>query len=182
MRAVRSSEVVEALPFVQFGFEIYVTFITKKLIEFLLVGPMGSFDFAVELGCTPFDVGMPDPEIFDMPMELCLELVTVVGSHFANAEWKLFDDVVNEVDRVCLRVLLVDLEGANSGCIVDRCVLEPTYLFAAFSFEGQKLNVHLNVMSWHLLLIAFGVQLTHSCTSGQPVKAVALEDAVDTGV
>jgi hypothetical protein len=125
MRAVRSSEVVEALPFVQFGFEIYVTFITKKLIEFLLVGPMGSFDFAVELGCTPFDVGMPDPEIFDMPMELCLELVTVVGSHFANAEWKLFDDVVNEVDRVCLRVLLVDLEGANSGCIVACCMRCP---------------------------------------------------------
>lgn len=52
-------------------------------------------------------------------------------------------------------MLFVDLEGANSGCIVDRCVLEPTDLFAAFSSEGQKLNIHLNVMSWHLLLIAF---------------------------
>ena len=182
MRAVRSSEVVEALPFVEFSLQIDVTFVAEKLIELLLIGTVGSFDFAIELRSAPFDVGVPDSEVFDMPMEFGLELVTVVGPHLANAEWKLFDDVINEVDGVCLRMLLVDLEGANSGCIVDRCVLEPTYLFAAFSFEGQKLNVHLNVMSWHLLLIAFGVQLAHSCTSGQPVKAVALEDAVDTGV
>ena len=174
MRAVRSSEVVEALPFVEFGLQIDVTFVAEKLIELLLIGTVGSFDFAIELRSAPFDVGVPDSEVFDMPMEFGLELVTVVGPHLANAEWKLFDDVINEVDGVCLRMLLVDLEGANSGCIVDRCVLEPTYLFAAFSFEGQKLNVHLNVMSWHLLLIAFGVQLAHSCTSGQPVKAVAL--------
>ncbi len=117
-----------------------------------------------------------------MPMELGLELVTVVCAQFTNPEWKLFDDVVNEVDRVCLRMFLVNLEGANSGRIVDRCLLETTDLFAAFSFEIQKRNVHLNVMSWHLPLIAFGVQLTHSCTSGQPVKAVALEDTVDASV
>ena len=90
-------------------------------------------------------------------MELGLELVAVISPHLANAEWELFDDVANEIDGVCLRVFLVDLEGANSGCFVDRCVLEPAYLFAAFAFEGQKLNVHLNVMSRHLLLIAFGV-------------------------
>ena len=65
---------------------------------------------------------------------------------------------------------------------VDRCILEATDLFAAFRSEGQKLNVHLNVMSWHLLLIALGVQLAHSCASGRPVKAVALEDTVDAGV
>lgn len=157
MCAVRSSEVVEPLPFVEFSLQIDVTFVTEELIEFLLIGPMGSFDFAVELGGAPFDVGVPDPKIFDMPMELGLELVTVVGAHFANAKWKLFDDVVNEVDGVCLRVLLVVLEGANSGSIVDRCALEPTDLFAAFSFEGQKLNVHLDVMSRHLPLITFGV-------------------------
>ena len=40
-----------------------------------------------------------------MPMELGLEFVTIIGTHFANAEWELFDDVVNEVDRVCLSML-----------------------------------------------------------------------------
>ena len=75
-----------------------------------------------------------------MPMELGLELVTIIGAHFANAEWELFDDVVNEVDRVCLGMLLVDLEGANSGCIVDCRVLEATDLFAAFPYERQNLT------------------------------------------
>lgn len=182
MRAVRSSEVVEALPFVEFSLQVDVTFVAEKLIELLLIGTVGSFDFAIELRGAPFDVGVPDPEIFDMPMELGLEFVTIIRAHLANAKRELFDDVVNEVDRVCLRMLLVDLEGANSGCIIDRRVLEPADLFAAFSFEGQKLNVHLNVMSWHLLLITFSVQLAHSCTSGQPVKAVSLEDAVNPSV
>ena len=182
MCAVRSSEVVEAFPFVEFGFEINVTSVAEKLIELLLIRSVGSFDFAVELRCAAFDVGVPDAEIFDMPMEFGLELMTVVSSNLANAEWELFDDVVNEVDGVCLRVLLVDLESANSGCIVDRCILEPADIFAAFSFEGQKLNVHLDVMCWQLLLISLGVQFAHACASGQPVKAVTFENAVDPGI
>lgn len=35
MRAVGSVEIVEAFPFVQFGFDIYVTFVAEKFIEFL---------------------------------------------------------------------------------------------------------------------------------------------------
>ena len=69
MRAVRSSEVVEALPFVEFSLQIDVTFVAEKLIELLLIGTVGSFDFAIELRSAPFDVGVPDPEVFDMPME-----------------------------------------------------------------------------------------------------------------
>ena len=97
MRAVRSSKVVEALPFVEFGFQIDVAFVTEELIELLLIGTVGSLDFAIELRRAAFDVGVPDPEVFDMPMELGLELVTIIRAHFANAEWELFDDVVNEV-------------------------------------------------------------------------------------
>ena len=151
MCAVRSSKVVEALPFVEFSLQIDVAFVTEKLIELLLIGTVRSFDLTIELRDAPFDVGVPDPEIFDMPMEFGLKFGTVVGPHLANAERELFDNVVNEVDGVCLRMLFVDVEGANSGCIVDRRVLEPTDLFAAFSSEGQKLNIHLNVMPWHLL-------------------------------
>jgi len=157
----------------------FTTFVAEKLIELLLVRTVGSFDFAVELRSASFDVGVSDPEIFDMPMEFGLELVTVVSSNFANAERKLLYDVVNEIDGVCLRMLLVDLEGPNAGRIVDRGVLETANLFALFSIKGQKLNVHLNVMPWHLLLIAFGVQFAHSCASGQPIKTIAFEDAAD---
>ena len=108
--------------------------------------------------------------------------MAIIRAHLANAERELFDDVFNEVDGIYLRVFLVDLESANSGCIVDRCILEPTDLFASFSSAGQKLNIDLNVMPWHLLLITFGVQLAHSCASGQTVKAVMLKDTVDAGV
>ena len=108
--------------------------------------------------------------------------MAIIRAHLANAERELFDDVLNEVDGIYLRVFLVDLESANSGCIVDRCILEPTDLFASFSSAGQKLYIDLNVMPWHLLLIAFGVQLAHSCASGQPVKAVTFKDTIDAGV
>ena len=67
-----------------------------------------------------------------MPMELGLELVTVVSPNFSNAEWKLFGDVVNDVDGVCLRVFLIDFERANPGRVVDFCILEPANLFFNF--------------------------------------------------
>lgn len=35
------------------------------------------------------------------------------------------------------------------------------------------------MMARHLFLIAVGVKITHSCASGQPIEAIALEDAVD---
>ena len=105
MCAVGSGKVVEALPFVEFSLQINFAFVTEKLIELLLIGTVRSFDFAIELRGAPFNVGVPDPEIFDMPMEFGLELMTVVGPHLANAEWKLFDDMINEVDGVCLSML-----------------------------------------------------------------------------
>ena len=37
MRAVRSVEVVEAFPFFQFGFEIYIAFVADQLVELLPV-------------------------------------------------------------------------------------------------------------------------------------------------
>ena len=99
MGAARSGEVVEPLPFVEFDFEIDVAFVTEELIELLLIGTVGSLDFAVQLRRATFYVCMPNPEIFDMPMEFCLELVTIIRTHFSNAEWEFFDDVVNEIDH-----------------------------------------------------------------------------------
>ena len=117
-----------------------------------------------------------------MPMELGLELVPIVCPHLANAERKLFDDVVDEKDGVCLCMPLINFEGANSGCIIDSGVLETANLLAAFSFEGQKLNVNLNVMSWNLFLIALSEQFTHPRASGKPVEAVTFENAVNPSI
>ena len=106
MRVVGSGELVEPIPFVKFSLQIDVTFVAKKLIELLLIRTVGSFDFAVELRSDSFDVGVPDPEIFDMPMEFGLELVTVIRPNFSNAKRELFDDVINEVDRICLSLFV----------------------------------------------------------------------------
>ena len=162
MRAVWSGEVVEPFPFVEFCLQIDVTFVTEELIKLLLIGLVGSFDFAAQLRCAALYVGVPDPEVVNMPMELGLEFVTIIGTDFTNAEWELFDDVVNEVNRICLGMLLVDLEGANSGCIVDCRVLEATDLFAAFPYERQEFNAHLNMTARNLLLMQFA----HARASG----------------
>lgn len=79
VRAVRSCDIVGPLPFVQFGFEIDVTFIAQALIEFLLIGPMGARHFRGELWCPAFDVAMPDTFVLYMPIEFGLELVAVAS-------------------------------------------------------------------------------------------------------
>ena len=39
---------------------------------------------------------MTNANVFDLPMELCLRLMAIVGYNCANAEGKLFDDIVDE--------------------------------------------------------------------------------------
>ena len=182
MCAVRSCDVIEAFPCVGFCFRIDVAFVPEKLVALLLMGPVGSLGFAVQLRCAPFDAGVPGPGVFNMPMELGLEFVAIIRTDFTNAEWERFDDVVNEVNRVCLGMLLVDHEGAAFGCIVDCRILEATDLFAAFPYERQELDMHLNVMVRHLLLIAFGVQFVHARAARKAVQAVAFEHAVDPAI
>jgi hypothetical protein len=93
---VWSSEVVETFPFIQFSLEVDITLVTQELIELLLIGSVGSLHLTIELRGAPFDVGVPDLEIFDMPMEFGLEFVAIIRTDFTNVEWELFDDVVNE--------------------------------------------------------------------------------------
>jgi len=65
---------------------------------------MGSLYLTVQLRRSAFDVGMADALIFDVPVELCLELMAVIGSDLFDAERELFDDVIDKVDRVGLCV------------------------------------------------------------------------------
>lgn len=94
---------------------------------------MRSFDLSIQLGRAWFNIGVSDAEVLDMPVELCLELMSIIGADFPDAEGELADDVIDEVDRVGLSMLFVDLERAHAGCIVDGGVLEAadllTFLF-----------------------------------------------------
>lgn len=115
-------------------------------------------------------------------MELGLELMPVIGSYFADSERKLFDHVVDKIDGICLGLPLIDLEGSDAGRIVDGGELEAADLLTAFSFEGQKLDVHLDVVAGDLFVIALGVDLAHPGAAREPVQPVALEDPVDAGI
>lgn len=57
-----------------------------------------------------------------MPVEFGLEFVAVVSPHFPNAERELFNDVVDEVDRVRLGVQFV--HPCASGQSVEAVAFE----------------------------------------------------------
>ena len=43
---------------------------------------------------------MANPQVFNMPVELGLEFMTIVRSHLADTEREFVDDGIDEVDRV----------------------------------------------------------------------------------
>jgi hypothetical protein len=81
---------------------------------------------------------MANALIFDMPVELCLELVAVVCPHFANPEGEPGDNVVDEGDRIGLGVPIVDLERPDAGRIIDRGVLVALDRPAVLSPKDQE--------------------------------------------
>lgn len=123
------------------------------------------------------DIGMSDALIFDVPVELGLELMAIVGSDFLDAERELFNDVIDEVDGVGLCVFVVDFERPDAGCVVDGGILEPADLLPALAGEGEELDVHLDVMTGNLLVISLGVDFAHAGSVRQSADAVAPEDA-----
>jgi hypothetical protein len=120
---------------------------------------------------------MADALVFDVPVELGLEFVPIVCSHFPDAEREALDDLVDEQDGIGgLGVPVVDLESHDAGGIVDGGVLIALDRLPVFSSEDQKLDVDLDLMAWNLLLVTSGVNLAKPCSPRQPVQAIALED------
>ncbi len=52
---------------------------------------------------------MPDSQVFDMPVDASLKLMTVIGSHSMNAEGERFNDVIDELDGALLIMRGIDL-------------------------------------------------------------------------
>lgn len=76
---MRSGEIVEALPFIEFCFQIDVAFVAEQLIELLLISSLWAFDFSVQLVRASFDVGLTNALVLDTPVELGLEFMTIDG-------------------------------------------------------------------------------------------------------
>jgi hypothetical protein len=79
-------------------------------------------------------------------------------------------------------VFVVDLERPDPGCIVDGGILEPADFLPALAGEGEELDVHLDVMTWNLLVVALGMDFAHPRSVWQSADAVAPEDACHTCV
>ncbi len=157
---MRTSKVVELLPLIQFLVQIYIVRVTQQLIELFLVGAMGSLDLTVELRRSRFDIRMSDTQVFDVPMELRLELMATIGSDLLDSKRKLGNDVVNKSNRILLRMAIVNFERSYARCIVDGGVLVSFDPLARFAFEYQELNVHLDVVARYLLVVAFPMHLS----------------------
>ena len=78
---------------------------------------MGTFDFAVQAGCGRPDVGVLDASVDDVPVEKAgLELGAVVGLDGLDLERELLEDVVQELDRGLLVVLVGRRAARAGGC------------------------------------------------------------------
>ena len=64
-----------------------------------------------------------------------LEFVSVVGPDFLDPEREPPDHVVDEVDGIRLVMSIVDLQGADTGRVVDSRELEAADLLAILSHE-----------------------------------------------
>ncbi len=135
-----AGRVAELLPLGQPCAKVDIVGVGEQLIELLLIRSVRPFDLAVELRRRWSDIGMANSLVFNMPMELGLELMAVVRSHLADAEREFVNDGVDEVDRVRLIVAVVDFQGANARGIVDRGVLVALDRLAVFAFEFQELT------------------------------------------
>lgn len=117
-----------------------------------------------------------------MPMELGLELLAVISADLSDTERELFDDVIDEVDRVSLGMLLVDFECTNTRSVIKSSILEAAYFLALLSDESQKLDVHLDMVTRGLFVIAFGMDFAQACSAWKPVQAIAFEYPIDGSV
>ena len=106
---MRPVEIIKVFPFIEFCNKIDVTFVAEQLVKLLLIWSMRAFDFSIELRRAFSDISMSDSKVFNMPMEFRLEFMTIIRSDFSDPEWELFYDVIDEVDRIGLRMFFVDL-------------------------------------------------------------------------
>ena len=85
---------------------------------------MGALHLTVQSRCSRFDVGVANASILQVPVKFGLEFVAVIGANGIDPERELGNDVIHEVDRILLRMPLINLQGANASRIIDCGVLE----------------------------------------------------------
>ena len=100
---------------------------------------MRALDFSVQLPGSALNVGVTNALVLDMPMELGLELMAIVGPHLADPEGEPGNDVIDEGDRIGLGMPVVDLECPDAGRVINRGVLVALDRLAVLSLKDQEL-------------------------------------------
>ena len=105
---------------------------------------------------------MPGALILDIPLGLGLALMAVIGSHFLEAERGLCNDMIDEGNRVGMRLFVADLERSYADRVINSAVLEPAEFFAALADEGEELDIRLDVTVRQLLIVTLCVDTAHA--------------------
>ena len=69
MCTVRPVEVIEVLPNGQLLIEIDIVSVSQQLVKLVLIGPMRSLNFTIQLWRAGLDVNVTKTFVFDMPVE-----------------------------------------------------------------------------------------------------------------
>lgn len=77
--------------------------------------------------------------------------------------------MINEVDRVGLGMLVVDLGRANTSGVVNGGILEAAYFLVFPSNKSQELNIHLDMVTKDLFMVTFGVDFAKARSAREPV-------------
>ena len=112
---------------------------------------------------------MTDSLVLDVPMELGLELMTVVRPDLLYTERKLLDDVVDKIDCVGLSVPLVDFQSPHARGVINRGVLVSLDLLPVFSFEYQELRINRRAHNERLARAKAGRQTICRARSDEPL-------------
>ena len=121
---------------------------------------------------------MADTQIRQVPVEFSLELMAVVSTHGINTKGKPGDNIVNKIDRALLIVFSVDLECPYTGGVINSRKLKKPNQATIFRPQLQEFDIHLDMMSGDLLLIAMSQYSSFPGIPGKPVHSISLEDVI----
>ena len=76
-------------------------------------------------------------------------------------------------------MLVVDLSGPNAGGVIDGGVLEALDCGAAFSLEGQELDVELDMVAGNFFLVPRRMHRSAANLARKSAYTIALEDAIN---
>ncbi len=83
---------------------------------------------------------MAYPPILNLPVEFCLEFMTIISPDLADPKWELLDNMVHKVNGVGLRVLFIDFQSTYTCGIIDCGILEATNLLYLFALKVRNLT------------------------------------------